>query len=318
MNSKYLLTIAIPTFNRSTYLQETLLNITSDPAFTKNVQIVISDNCSTDNTEAVVSSFIRKYDNVYYFKNNENIEDKNFIVAIQRSDGLYVKLHNDTVHFKKGALGYIVSTVQEHSEDQKPLFFYNRDQTEKKTVYDLNTFLLNASYEMTWIANFGTWKSAFLSHVDTTRFIDTKLYQVDWTLSLVSKNDKAIIIKHDLYETVQIKNKGNYNLFKVFVSDYFMILESYQRENFFSKKALDIEKKSIFLSFLLFWIKALCFSHNKSGYSFQIDGWYLKLLPHYWNRIYFHNNLITLYLKELKILKRIKSFLRRILQVFIK
>ena len=59
-----LLSICIPTYNRAEYLVGALENIISDPAFDERVEIVISDNASTDDTENVVGYFIKLYSNI--------------------------------------------------------------------------------------------------------------------------------------------------------------------------------------------------------------------------------------------------------------
>jgi abequosyltransferase len=46
-----LLSICIPTYNRSQYLKQALETYVSNAAFDDEVEIVISDNASTDNTE---------------------------------------------------------------------------------------------------------------------------------------------------------------------------------------------------------------------------------------------------------------------------
>lgn len=49
-----LLSICIPTYNRSTYLRESIESIIHQSEFISgDVEIVISDNASTDNTENI-------------------------------------------------------------------------------------------------------------------------------------------------------------------------------------------------------------------------------------------------------------------------
>ncbi len=57
MNNLFpLVTIAIPTYNRADgYLKQALQSAVNQTY--KNIEIVVSDNCSPDNTEAVVRSY---------------------------------------------------------------------------------------------------------------------------------------------------------------------------------------------------------------------------------------------------------------------
>jgi len=52
-NKQPLLSICIPTYNRAEYLEEAIYNIVTDDAFCDKVEIIISDNASTDNTKQV-------------------------------------------------------------------------------------------------------------------------------------------------------------------------------------------------------------------------------------------------------------------------
>lgn len=57
------LSICIPTFNRSTYLSNTLAQLTKEKIFTDSddVEIVISDNCSSDDTEDICRKYVNKF-----------------------------------------------------------------------------------------------------------------------------------------------------------------------------------------------------------------------------------------------------------------
>jgi glycosyltransferase involved in cell wall biosynthesis len=78
-NKEALLSICIPTYNREKYLKECLESIVNQEWFNENdIEIVISDNASEDNTTELVKSYQEKYKNIIYFKNNENLWfDKN-------------------------------------------------------------------------------------------------------------------------------------------------------------------------------------------------------------------------------------------------
>ena len=54
MDKQPLLSVCIPTYNRSTFLQEALMNLLDNQKTCEFcVEILISDNCSTDETESV-------------------------------------------------------------------------------------------------------------------------------------------------------------------------------------------------------------------------------------------------------------------------
>ncbi len=89
-----LVTIAIPTYNRADgYLKQTIQSAVSQ-TYT-NIEIIVSDNCSTDNTEIVVKGF--NDPRIRYFKHSKSIGyigNANFCVEQARGDYLLL-LHDD-------------------------------------------------------------------------------------------------------------------------------------------------------------------------------------------------------------------------------
>ena len=59
-----LLSLCIPTYNRVETLMVMLDHVICDPDFDEEVEIVISDNCSTDDTEMEVRKITSKHHNI--------------------------------------------------------------------------------------------------------------------------------------------------------------------------------------------------------------------------------------------------------------
>jgi glycosyltransferase involved in cell wall biosynthesis len=89
-----LVTIGMPTFNRAdSYLKDALKSAVSQTY--SNIEIIISDNASTDNTEALIRSF--NDPRIKYFKQSANIgglNNANFCVEQAKGD-YFVLLHDD-------------------------------------------------------------------------------------------------------------------------------------------------------------------------------------------------------------------------------
>lgn len=89
-------TIGIPTYNRAdSYLGQTLESALNQTY--PNVEVVVSDNCSTDHTEALVKS--RADARVRYFRQARNIPaNDNFNFCLEQATGDYfLLLHDDDV-----------------------------------------------------------------------------------------------------------------------------------------------------------------------------------------------------------------------------
>ena len=90
------LSICIPTFNRCSHLSNCLNSIILNTSYNKkDVQICVSDNFSTDETEAVVRHAQKKID-IVYRKNKKNLGiPRNFLNVINMADGKYAWLIGD-------------------------------------------------------------------------------------------------------------------------------------------------------------------------------------------------------------------------------
>lgn len=70
--NKPLLSLCIPTYNREQFLEECLESVVHQDGFDE-IEIVISDNASTDNTQKLILKYQEQYKNIKYHKNAENI-----------------------------------------------------------------------------------------------------------------------------------------------------------------------------------------------------------------------------------------------------
>jgi abequosyltransferase len=113
MNKKIKLSVAIPTYNGAGTIRETLDSII--PQLQENVDIVISDNASTDNTAEIVREYQSKYSNIRYFRNEDNVgADRNFDQAIRRSQGEFVWLFSDDDCLDAGAIAHIIKVLNKY------------------------------------------------------------------------------------------------------------------------------------------------------------------------------------------------------------
>ncbi len=113
-NTKIVLTIAIPTYNRCEYLKELLPTVIEQVnklgVNSENIEILISDNASTDSTSEYVSIYTDP--RISYYCNEVNIGgDKNFIECVRRAKGKYVWLFGDDEILLNNALSTIFDIV---------------------------------------------------------------------------------------------------------------------------------------------------------------------------------------------------------------
>ena len=87
-------TVLIPTFNRANMLRRAMATVIGQSF--QDWQLIISDNASTDETEAVVADLIAKDDRIHYFRHEKNIGMLgNWASLIKRVDTDYFCILSD-------------------------------------------------------------------------------------------------------------------------------------------------------------------------------------------------------------------------------
>jgi abequosyltransferase len=117
-----ILTIGIPTYNRDKFLEQCLESIASqmtDSQVAEKVELVISDNASSDSTEQIVQKFRERIPSLSYFKNSENLGvDRNILQVVEKSQGEYVWMLGDDDALFPDSLSYMLQRLE------KPEFKY--------------------------------------------------------------------------------------------------------------------------------------------------------------------------------------------------
>ena len=108
--------ICIPTYNRCQHLSNCLNSIILNTNYSKNdVQICVSNNCSTDETEAVVRHAQKKID-IVYKKNKKNLGiPGNFLNVINMADGEYAWLIGDDDLLMPNAFERLLKTIDQNN-----------------------------------------------------------------------------------------------------------------------------------------------------------------------------------------------------------
>jgi abequosyltransferase len=108
-----MLSLCIPTFNRARFLDECLDSLRSTPSEVwERIEILISDNASTDCTQEVVRKYEKEY-RIRYFRNETNIGgERNFFAAAERASSDHVWVFGDDDLFNEGALARVLPYLQ--------------------------------------------------------------------------------------------------------------------------------------------------------------------------------------------------------------
>ena len=142
------LSICIPTYNRAKYLEKTLASIVSQA--TEEVEIVISDNASSDNTAEVVSAKKAIFPTITYYRHQENVgADRNYLKVVELAKGEYCWLFGSDDIMKEQAIAKVLSEIESKADvylcgltlcalDMTPIDNHRILKTVSDEVFDLS------------------------------------------------------------------------------------------------------------------------------------------------------------------------------------
>ena len=254
-----LLSICIPTYNRAEYLKQSLDSLVCLPEFLSgNIDVVISDNASTDNTEIMIKEFVDKHSCIHYFKNEENIRDKNFPKVLSKACGVYRKLFNDTIIYGEKSLNHMLQVIDLASKE-KPIIFWKNIKKEREIKYfeNANLFLREASFWTTSIATFGLWQDDCYDIENKTVGSELSLWQTKYFFDLLAGNKQRRImyVKDNMYQLQVVEKKDlSYGLYKVFYINYLKLVAELVDKKIIQKNVFDYLEKDLLFRFFTSWL----------------------------------------------------------------
>ena len=237
-----LLSICIPTYNRAEYLEKSLASLVAQDGFPL-VEVVISDNCSSDDTAGVCRSYCSRYPNIVYHRNEENILDRNFPSVLMLAHGAYRKLFNDTIIYGDGCLRYLAGIVRKYSASRPFLFFLNGQRLPEKIapVAELESFerfCVITGHRLTWIVGFGLWEGQCGNLEDEFPYCGTNLWQTYKALRIVSEDGRCVLVTERIFSVQSVRRRDySHGLYTVFYKNFPALLSPYIRSGKLSESA---------------------------------------------------------------------------------
>src|SRR3954454_17953794 len=100
LDSKHSLTILVPTYNRSALLRQTLDSIAGQTFLPGNLEVVVSNDCSPDDTRAVLDEYRARMPYLRVFHQEANLRaarNWEFLLAQARGDLVYFLCDDDAI-----------------------------------------------------------------------------------------------------------------------------------------------------------------------------------------------------------------------------
>jgi glycosyltransferase involved in cell wall biosynthesis len=227
-----LLTICIPTFNRCVSLSLLLLTLREELQGLQNqVEVLVSDNASTDETASTLDSLIADWSDLRIRRNQKNLgPESNFLTCLEEVHTRYCWFIADDDLPKPGVIRRILKLLNEmqpalvymQSEWVAPLTHHAQGKhfdAIRAEAMDSLGFVQRVHAWLTFISGIVFDRSALktaLRGEAIDRFNGTSLVQLGWVLPLLRLESRCFVFIPETCILATKGNSGGYPLLTVF------------------------------------------------------------------------------------------------------
>ncbi len=258
-----ILSITIPTWNRAAYLRLNLDQLaTQIEENSQSIEILISDNCSMDETQAVVTEFQQKGLPIRSLRNTENIgSDCNIAQCFNEAAGRYVMILGDDDLLVDGALSLLVALLEKDRYGVVSLGAYGYDN-DFREEYPGGAFRLSKFADVAdFVVELGIFSNLIstniiskemLTGVDARQFCGSNLVQTQLVYRAALRAGLNACVKQHLV-AYKRNNSGGYAFSEVFVDRFGDILDECQTLGLSRETVLRLEQR-ILIGYYPFYI----------------------------------------------------------------
>ena len=287
-NNQPLLSICIPIYNRVEYLEKMLRRLSVDRAlFDGKIDLLISDNCSTDDIKSCVDRFKMSGIKLSYNRNKKNLgPDGNFLYCFNHVSGKYCWLLGSDDIPVSGFLRSLIGILENNDYGLFHLDCYSGKKNQVEDYSDNQQFLKDVNFWRTYMSS-NIIKASYIYQVNGYNYLGTYLIQVPYYLTSCLNEKKNGIYFGDCFEQDNDSiNNGSFNFFKVFVENLFNIYGEFQKAGLLTEKTIDSIKKYQFEHFVFSRI-VLCLILKKNKNYLTAVAWSI-IWKHNGKKIYFY------------------------------
>lgn len=261
-NMPPILTIAIPTFNRAASLKHSLGSIVRQieaiPHGWNQIELIVSDNCSSDDTRSVVDSF--EHPSIKYARHSENLGmEGNFLSVFKAASTQFVWIFSDDDLLLDGVVERVLKLLSSNDCDlifippkyffseleifrlKKPNFQFRRVTAEQ--------FALRANGVLSFLSAVIVNKKRYFDltqNANTERYAGTWLAHYEWIYTLLGCGQNFYIANKPVIYA-RSGATGGYDLFKVFGEHYLTI--GSEKLALHPKMQIDLKKAMLYWHF---------------------------------------------------------------------
>jgi abequosyltransferase len=248
---KHLLSICIPTHNRAEVLSRTLLNLLEEISImsVKKIdflEVCISDNGSTDETQQILENFKKKCPvDVYINKNDKDLGfDNNILNVVEISKAEFVWLFSDDDGIERGGINYVYDFLMDNKDIDILILSSNPYDSElrsklptrrRSTKNDIQFYLtsleatLELPFELSLISQCVFRKSKWLAVENRAEYIGSWYVHVFVLLLMIKRGSKVAqinkpsLVRYRSFNSSLSRDDGYFRLFFANLNHAFQI-----------------------------------------------------------------------------------------------
>ena len=229
-----ILSILIPTCNRSQHLQQLLLRLQEEACSVsaEQVEIVVGDNASIDKTPQLIASFCDAVSFARGIIRSTDIgSERNFQDLAGKARGAYFWMIGDDDLPCKGALSALINFLSSH----KPSLLYlppiwlpdASDPVEVPTANELKAFVesplqfaaaanMQVAFISSWVVSVDSILNTSPQCFQSSRYYGTNLIQLTWILPLIGDPASTLRVAGTNLLTAALNYRGDYQVIRTF------------------------------------------------------------------------------------------------------
>lgn len=258
--------------------------------YENETEIIISDNCSTDDTADVVRKFQEAYPGIRYHRNDRNIGgERNFRLLATLAEGDYIWIFGDDDKMEESAVAIVLESIRAHYElvicnysigVEQPVNRSSLPVSRDKTFNDPNDLMEHFGLHLSYISSIVIKKDLFLRLPDEEydAFAEYGFSFMYAAYNGLAKGKRKVkFISEPLFRH-RPNNSGDYDWYKYFVTGSSLIFDELSRKGY-EGNAVRLAKRQVFSDFVVPCVVGLKIQMNGKG-----NGDALKLLFKHYKR----------------------------------
>ena len=238
-----LLTIAVPTYSRAANLRILLEALLPQVNALPQVELLISDNCSPDETPAVVQEFQQAGLRCRYHRHQENIgPDANFLSCYEKAAGKYVWIFGDDDVLFPGSLDRLVHLIAAKEYDVVFLapsgFLHDsRERGQPNTRAAAREFTQPEAFlhAVGLMGDFALISSVLVNkdtvereaHPSFREALATNLVQLGWTFTALRRLRRGLVIERGMYAVCELNPSRPFDVIRIFGEHWHQVADTF-------------------------------------------------------------------------------------------